>query len=332
MTNVTTRNPISALRHKVAAVFRDVHATRGELAELRDEVRAHGALLRGLAPAHQLEPVVAESTDDGVVLAELKRAIDALQVIYDQEPDNRRRLHALRQTDEYELAYSESEPLVSVLIPTYRSHQTLRDRAIPSVLAQSYENWEIVVIGDAAPPETADVIASFGDPRIRYDNKPTRGPYPEDEYDAWLVTAVPPFNAALRAARGRWLAPFADDDSLRPDALEHLVAEAQVHRHEHCYAKLLLHARDGGKEEIGTFPPRLAPDGIALGMQGSILHSGLRFFEQELADAIFRTPNDWSMIRRMLRAGVRFGFLDEITCDYFPSYRGEDAPNGKPLR
>jgi hypothetical protein len=328
------RDPISALRGKFAAAFRDVHATRGEVTQLREELRRQGDLLQKLVDSQGLAAEAQQLLDasSSPLMLELHRTIDALQVIYDQEPDNRRRLHALRQADEYALAFSEPEPLVSVLIPTYLSYAMLRDRAIPSVLAQTYENWEIVVIGDAAPPETAAVIAGFDDPRIRYENKPLRGPYPEDEYDAWLVTAVPPFNQALRAARGRWIAPFADDDALRPETLSHLVAEVQAHRHEHCFAKMLLHARDGSSEIIGTFPPRLAPDGIAVGMQGSIFHSGLRFFEQELADVIFRTPSDWSMIRRMLRAGVRFGFLDEITCDYYPSYRGEDAPNGKPFR
>jgi hypothetical protein len=262
----------------------------------------------------------------------MQRAIDAIQVVYDQEPDNRRRLQALRQTNDYALAYTDDEPLISILIPTYQSFATLRDRAIPSILSQTYEHWEILIVGDAAPPETAEVISAFGDSRIRYENLPMRGPYPDDEYDAWLVTAVPPFNAALRMARGRWVSPFADDDALRPDALAHVLTEARTHRHELCYAKLLLHARDGTQEEIGAYPPGLGKAGISAGMQGGLFHAGLRFFEQELADAIFRTPSDWSMIRRMLRAGVRIGFLDEITCDYFPSYRGEDVPGGQPFR
>jgi hypothetical protein len=351
------RIPLASWRYKIALAIRDVHATRAELGELQSVVNAQGDVLRQVAALQGTmtqqagvtttpQPGFAEgeillrelqravgalSDENAVVLHEIRRAIDALQVLYDQEPDNRRRLHALRQTSEYSLAYTESEPLVSVIIPTYRSFETLRDRSIPSILTQTYSNWEIVVVGDAAPPETAEVIEAFADPRIRYENQPLRGPYPEGEYDSWLVTAVPPFNAAMRAARGRWIAPFADDDALRPEALAHLVAEAQNKRHEYCYAKIFLHGRDGRDEVLGSYPPSLAPDGITFGGQGSIFHVGLRFVEQELADTIFRTPSDWSMVRRMLRAGVRFGFLDEITCDYFPSYRGEDA-TGIPFR
>jgi hypothetical protein len=52
------------------------------------------------------------------------------------------RLADLRRTEEHDLAFTESKPFVSVVIPTYTSHETLREGAIPSVLAQSYENYD----------------------------------------------------------------------------------------------------------------------------------------------------------------------------------------------
>ena len=190
---------LSNLRRTLASAVRNLDDTRRDVAELRVTIDELAALVQD------------RIGEDGALPRELKRAMDALQVLYDEEPENRRRLNAARQSPEYELAYTESEPLVSVVIPTYMSFETLRDRAIPSLLEQTYSHWEAVVIGDAAPPETAAVLDAFRDTRIRYENLPVRGPYPEDEYDAWLVTAVPPFNAGLRAARGRWIAPFADD-------------------------------------------------------------------------------------------------------------------------
>src|SRR6201999_2818521 len=47
--------------------------------------------------------------------------------IYDEEPANRRRLQVLRQSDDYALAFTEDEPLVTFIVPTYRSYTTLRD-------------------------------------------------------------------------------------------------------------------------------------------------------------------------------------------------------------
>jgi glycosyltransferase involved in cell wall biosynthesis len=247
--------------------------------------------------------------------AKTQRMIDILQLIYDDEPGSRRRLAELRETEDYELAFTEPEPLVSVVIPTYTSHETLRERAIPSVLAQSYENFEVIVVGDAAPPAIAEAVASFGDSRIIYENLSVRGPYPEDEFDRWNVTPVPPYNAAVRRAGGRWISPFADDDSLRPHALELIVETVKRERYEVCYGKLNCILDNGSEVVFGTFPPEHS----GFGLQGGVYHAGLSFIEQELGYYLFGLPNDWAMVRRMLRAGARFGFVDEVVADYYPT-------------
>jgi hypothetical protein len=244
-----------------------------------------------------------------------QRMVEIMQLIYDDEPTSRRRLLELRESEEYELAYTEERPLVSVVLPTYTSYETLRDRAIPSVLAQSYENFEVVVVGDAAPPEIGAVVASFADDRVVYENLPVRGPYPDDPFDRWNVTAVPPYNAAVRRARGRWISPFADDDALRPHALELMVDTVKRKRYEVCYGKLNCILDDGGQVVFGTFPPKLA----GFGLQGGIYHAGLSFIEQDLGYYVFGLPNDWAMARRMLRAGARFGFVDDVVADYYPT-------------
>jgi glycosyltransferase involved in cell wall biosynthesis len=244
-----------------------------------------------------------------------QRILDALQLIYDDDAGNRRRLWELRASDGYEAAFSEVDPLVSVVIPTFMSHQTLRERAIPSALAQTYPNFEIVVVGDAAPPETAAAVASFQDSRIVYENLTVRGPYPENMFDRWNVTGVAPYNAAVRRATGRWIAPFADDDALRPHALELMVENVQKHRYEVCYGKLNCILEDGSEVVFGTFPPQHG----GFGLQGGLYHAGLSFVEQELGYYVFRVPNDWAMARRMLRAGARFGFVDEVVADYYPT-------------
>jgi glycosyltransferase involved in cell wall biosynthesis len=276
------------------------------LSTLRQRIRTIKASFVELA-------LLSETLDE--FRAQSKRIVDILQLIYDDEAGSRRRLAELRQTDEYEFAFTQSEPLVSVVIPTHTSHETLRERAIPSVLAQSYENFEIIVVGDAAPPETAEAVASFGDSRIIYENLSVRGPYPEDAFDRWTVTPVPPYNAAVRRAGGRWISPFADDDSLRPHALELMVETVKRERYEICYGKLNCILEDGSEVVFGTFPPEHS----GFGLQGGVYHAGLSFIEQELGYYLFGLPNDWAMARRMLRSGARFGFVDEVVADYYPT-------------
>jgi hypothetical protein len=239
------------------------------------------------------------------------RAGEISRHIYDEEPANRRRLHALRESEDYELAFTEDEPLVSFIVPTYNSYETLRDLCLPSILAQDYGNFEVIVVGDASPPETAAVIADIDDPRVRFYNRTLRGPYPEDLSKRWYVIGTPPYDDALALAKGRWIAGLGDDDEIRPDHTRKLLAAAQAGRLEHCYGHQLVHFPDGGTLQVGAFPPELG----TWGLQAAIFHAGLRFFELELTDVIYEEPNDWSLCRRMVRAGVRFGMIDDVVCD-----------------
>ncbi len=243
--------------------------------------------------------------------ANSRRAAEIARHAYDEEPANRRRLHQLRAGADYELAFNEIEPLVSFLVPTYDSFETLRDVALPSILGQSYSNLEVIVVGDCAPTETAEAIAAVGDPRVTYHNRTIRGPYPEDPSRRWYVIGTPPFNDALALARGRWIAVLGDDDAIRPNHTEALLGAAQEHRYEHCYGRQLVNFPEGEPLTLGRFPPALGQ----WGLQAALYHSGLRFFESELSDAIYREPSDWSKCRRMVRAGVRFGMIDEIVVD-----------------
>src|SRR3712207_6530544 len=62
-------------------------------------------------------------------------------------------------------------PRVTVVVATYHRPVLLR-RALASLLAQSVAEWECLVIGDAVTDDTADVVWSFDDPRLRFHNLP----------------------------------------------------------------------------------------------------------------------------------------------------------------
>ena len=59
------------------------------------------------------------------------------------------------------------QPLVSILMLTYNREQFL-STAIASVIAQSYTNWELVIIDDGSTDSTSQLVTSFGESRIRY--------------------------------------------------------------------------------------------------------------------------------------------------------------------
>ncbi|WP_255171640.1 glycosyltransferase family 2 protein [Natrononativus amylolyticus] len=57
-------------------------------------------------------------------------------------------------------------PTVSVVIPTYNREEIL-PRAIDSVLAQTYDDWELLVVDDGSSDDTVDVVRSYEDDRVR---------------------------------------------------------------------------------------------------------------------------------------------------------------------
>jgi hypothetical protein len=244
-----------------------------------------------------------------------------LKAIIDRAGEQRARLFQLRRSEEYEAAFTETDPLVSFVIPTYNRFELLRDRSLPSILAQSYENLEVIVAGDRSPLETARVVEEIGDPRVRFINRTVRGPYPEDAQKRWLMSGTPPMNDGLAAAKGRWIAILGDDDEVTPEHTAALVAAAQEQRLEHCYGRLRIRFADGGEKDWESkFPPAEGHYTLQL----AIFHAGLRFFQFEPSDVYFDEPNDWSLARRMVAAGVRFGKIDTLVV-----HKHEDRPTPK---
>ena len=69
-------------------------------------------------------------------------------------------------------APARASPQVTVIIATYNRSGALR-YAISSVLAQTYRDFELLVVGDACTDDSASVAAEFADPRVRWHNLST---------------------------------------------------------------------------------------------------------------------------------------------------------------
>jgi hypothetical protein len=304
---LTTRVGVQELGRELAACRWELAACRSELAASRSELAASRSELA--ITTHDLHAL------SGRLEWERGRMLDTLRVIRDDDSAAWDALWRLRETEDYAAAFDEGEPLVSVIIPTWNNWRAMRDRALPSLLAQTYERYECIVVGDAAPPEAEEVVRSFRDERLRFVNLPYRGPYPEHEVDAWRVAGTTPANTGLALSRGRWILYGTDDDNLRPTCIAALLALARERRAEVPYGKQVVHEPDGKTEVIGVFPPEHSQ----WGTQASLIHAGLRFIIGEPSDWLFEIPNDWSMAERMLRIGVRFAMLEEPVADYYPT-------------
>ncbi len=211
---------------------------------------------------------------------------------------------AIRGLASYEEAFA-GAPLISVCIATYQRARILCERTLPTVLRQTYQNWEAVIIGDGCEDDTAERIAAFGDARLKFYNRPANGPYPAEPRSRWLVAGTYASNAAIARAQGQWIAPLDDDDEWSEDHLATLLAEAQRTAAELVYGRMRVLIHGTGEETwFGTWPPRFGD----FGFQAAIYHGGLRGFRYDIDACDDDEPGDWNLARRMLEAGVRFAF------------------------
>jgi glycosyltransferase involved in cell wall biosynthesis len=219
-----------------------------------------------------------------------------------------------RRDASYADAYG-PEPLITARIGAYRGGETLFERALASVRAQTYENWEAIVVCDGREPEAAAAIAALGDPRVRCVERPRNGPYPEDPARRWQVAGCNPFNQAVALARGAWIAPLDQDDEWTTDHLEVLLASARESRGEVIFGVSRVDLGEEGETWFGGWPPRLGD----FGFQAAIYHAGLAPLLYDVNSYLVDEPADWNLARRMIEAGVSFEFVDRVVTNYFVS-------------
>ncbi len=315
---------LDSVRSEVDAKFQ---ASMGELAALRASVDELATLRASVDELAALPASLGE-------LAPMRASLEALnQRLVDVQAMSARAYEAalkwpaelaeLRAAQDYEQPWEEREPLVTVRIATYNNAQILCERTLPSVLAQTYEKWEAIVVGDAVTDDTEARVAALEDPRIRFVNLSFRGPYPDAPSARWLIAGTAPANRGLAEARGDWIAPLDHDDTFVPDHIEVLLAEARRTRAEVVYGRLrLLDGEDGSVlGSIGEWPPRLSE----FVWQASLYHRGLTRFPYDERARFAGEPGDWNLGRRLWEAGVRFAFLDRAVGDYYFYARNEST-------
>jgi len=97
-------------------------------------------------------------------------------------------------------------PEISVILPVFNSEEFVR-KSIESVLAQTFEDFELIIVNDGSTDSSKDIIDSFNDDRIRLINQSNQGPGAAR-------------NNALKIAQGRYVMYLDSDDWFTSDALE----------------------------------------------------------------------------------------------------------------
>lgn len=203
-------------------------------------------------------------------------------------------------------------PLVSVLTATYNRRELLGE-AIASVLAQNFDDWEMLVLDDGSEPGARPIVVSFADSRLRY--------IPLNH--AGLPTAR---NHGLVLARGEYIAFLDDDDLYHPEKLAVEVAHFNANPDIDIVGSGYRLVGNGGLVHHIYEPwrtnPNLSDRNIIFGVplipcsvlvKRRAIDRLSHWFDPAFSDGL---GDDTDFFIRLFLAGARFGWIEEILSDY----------------
>lgn len=123
------------------------------------------------------------------------------------------------------------DKIVSVIIPVYNRENTI-DRSIRSVLAQTYDNLEVIVVDDCSADTTREVVCSIGDGRIRL--------ICHDRNQGANVAR----NRGIVESKGAYIAFQDSDDEWLPEKLEIQIQFMEKYGYAACYCPYNLYEND----------------------------------------------------------------------------------------
>jgi glycosyltransferase involved in cell wall biosynthesis len=209
-------------------------------------------------------------------------------------------------------------PLVSVVTPLYNSSAYI-DATLQSLQAQTFTNWESILVDDGSTDNTRSQVARFlEDERFSYVQQPNQG---------IAVTR----NAGIRLAKGAWIALLDHDDRWLPEKLERqLDAAARSGWDIVCTNASVV--RDGGQTLYSDYLPaemrsglehRAGAPGDVFGLlirmnflcASSVLARHSLFDEHGLLDPAAAPADDYDMWLRCM-PGAAVGYLPEPLVEY----------------
>ncbi|MCU1491575.1 MAG: glycosyl transferase family 2, partial [Acidimicrobiaceae bacterium] len=196
-------------------------------------------------------------------------------------------------------------PLISVLVPVWRTPIWALERCVGSVLAQDFADWELVLCDDASDdPELSSALRSLrrSDRRITITSLPV---------NSGISAAT---NAALAVARGRFVAFLDHDDELAPEALSRFAAAIE----EEPEADVLYSDEDKidftGERFDPLFKPEWSPDLLLSFAYLAHLTVIRRELVQELGGlrSAFDGSQDWDLALRATERARKIVHIAEV--------------------
>ena len=214
------------------------------------------------------------------------------------------------------------DQLVSIITPTYNRAYIIQ-KAIKSVLEQTYSNWELLVIDDGSNDDTNNVVSSFHEPKIKYFPQLNKG-----------VSAAR--NLGLEKAQGQWITYLDSDNILYPQHLEKMLQAITADNayifsfpRGHRYQELWLEGKMVERiEDLVEFKEhftaqdivhrKLHTDTNGLFHSRKVIDDGIRFDEK------LTKMEDWDLLLTLCeRYPNGFLYVNEILYEYYQKFGGD---------
>jgi len=201
------------------------------------------------------------------------------------------------------------QPTISVVIPTF-NHAKLLKRALASVVAQTFENWEALVVNNFSTDTTIEVVESFKDTRIKLINFKNNG----------VIAASR--NRGIEAAQGRFVAFLDSDDNWYPKKLEKCLASAEGGAQFVCHGELWINS-DLSTREI-MYGPAKRSSYESLLFRGNCISTSATFIETKLLRSVngfdeselIVTAEDYDLWLRVAAKRPTVVFIPEVLGEF----------------
>ena len=201
--------------------------------------------------------------------------------------------------------------MISVIIPTYNRAETIL-RSVNSVLNQTYDDIELLIIDDGSTDNTKELLEQLDDSRIRYFCLDTNG------------GASNARNVGANLAKGEWIAFQDSDDAWKPDKLSKQMTYALEHpEYNLVYSSYIAHLED---QDI-YFPTHPLPSVMEGDMFDVLLLRNVigaptmlikrdSFLQSKGFDTAYQSLEDWEFVIRFAKNNL-IGYVPEYLMDVY---------------
>jgi len=216
-------------------------------------------------------------------------------------------------------------PTVSIVVPTFNHAQFLH-QALASVVAQTFQNWEAIIVNNFSTDDTINIVESFGEKRFHLINFHNNG----------VIAASR--NEGIRQSNGPVIAFLDSDDLWYPNKLEHCMPAFDAHVDVVCHGENWI--SDGTNSRQVLYGPQKNARYARLLYRGNCVSTSATLVRKDLLTEVgsfsikseYITAEDYDLWLQLAQRKSRFTFIPEILGEFRQHQLGASSSVERHLR